>query len=104
MSDGENIFDKQLIIEVCDSLTEEKKMVPQQGFFSSLFGSKHKVEEEKVEEEKVEEEKVDEEKVDCDDLLMNMKKCIEDKEDSTQCHETTDKWEHLCNSRSWFEN
>ena len=57
MSDGENIVDKQLIDEVCDSLKEEKNMVPQteeQGFFSSLFGSKK---EEKVEEEKVEEEK-----------------------------------------------
>ena len=129
MSDGENIVDKQLIDEVCDSLKEEKNMVPQteeQGFFSSLFGSKkeEKVEEEKVEEEKqgffsslfgskkeekveeekVEEEKVEEEKVDCDDLLMKMKKCTEDKDDSTQCHEIADKWGKSCNSRSWFGN
>ena len=131
MSDGENIVDKQLIDEVCDSLKEEKNMVPQteeQGFFSSLFGSKkvekEKVEEEKVEEEKqgffsslfgskkeekveeekVEEEKVEEEKVDCDDLLMKMKKCTEDKDDSTQCHEIVDKWGKSCNSRSWFGN
>ena len=131
MSDGENIVDKQLIDEVCDSLKEEKNMVPQteeQGFFSSLFGSKKeekveeekveeekqgffsslfgskKVEEEKVEEEKVEEEKVEEEKVDCDDLLMKMKKCTEDKDDSTQCHEIADKWGKSCNSRSWFGN
>ena len=104
MSDGENIVDKQLIDEVCDSLKEEKNMVPQteeQGFFSSLFGSKK---EEKVEEEKVEEEKVEEEKVDCDDLLMKMKKCTEDKDDSTQCHEIADKWGKSCNSRSWFGN
>jgi len=136
MSDGENIVDKQLIDEVCDSLKEEKNMVPQteeqgffsslfgskkeekveeekveeekQGFFSSLFGSKkveeEKVEEEKVEEEKVEEEKVEEEKIDCDDLLMKMKKCTEDKDDSTQCHEIADKWGKSCNSRSWFGN
>ena len=131
MSDGENIVDKQLIDEVCDSLKEEKNMVPQteeQGFFSSLFGSKKeekveeekveeekqgffsslfgskKVEEEKVEEEKVEEEKVEEEKIDCDDLLMKMKKCTEDKDDSTQCHEIADKWGKSCNSRSWFGN
>ena len=78
MSDGENVFDKQLIEEVGETLKEEKmKEEEKPGLLGSIFGKKEEnVEEEKVEEEKpgllgsifgkkeenVEEEKVEEEK------------------------------------------
>lgn len=130
MSDGENVFDKQLIEEVGETLKEEKmKEEEKPGLLGSIFGKKEEnveeenVEEEKVEEEKVEEEKgeekpgllsslfgkkeeekVEEEKIDCDDLLMKMKECSKEEDISTSCRDVIDQWENICNARSWFGN
>jgi len=130
MSDGENVFDKQLIEEVGETLKEEKmKEEENPGLLGSIFGKKEEnveeenVEEEKVEEEKVEEEKgeekpgllsslfgkkeeekVEEEKIDCDDLLMKMKECSKEEDISTSCRDVIDQWENICNARSWFGN
>ena len=120
MSDGENVFDKQLIEEVGETLKEEKmKEEEKPGLLGSIFGKKEEnVDEEKVEEEKgeekpgllsslfgkKEEEKVEEEKIDCDDLLMKMKECSKEEDISTSCRDVIDQWEKICNARSWFGN
>jgi|SaaInlStandDraft_2_1057019.scaffolds.fasta_scaffold70522_2 hypothetical protein len=122
MSDGENVFDKQLIEEVGETLKEEKMNEEEKpGLLDSIFGKKEEnVEEEKVEEEKGEEKpgllsslfgkkeeetKEDEkEKIDCDDLLMKMKECSKEEDISTSCRDVINQWENICNARSWFGN
>ena len=54
--------------------------------------------------DKEEEKEEKEEKLDCDDLLMKMKECSKEEDRSTSCRDVIDKWENICNARSWFGN